>query len=66
MRLVIVPNELRDAINGEIDQALAGRPMPESEREDLYRYLLSYYDECGSIPSIQLQEKTPAGEPTSD
>jgi len=53
-RIVVVPNELRDAINRSIDTALNGRPIEHDEREVIYRMILRHYDEHGAIPDFSL------------
>lgn len=56
MRLVIVPNELRDAINQKLDAALAKYPEAAQGREELYSQLLSYFDEHGALPDFTLRK----------
>lgn len=56
--LVIVPNQLRDAINAAIDKELAGRPCDPAERLEIYHALLSYFDRHGTIPEFTLREPT--------
>ena len=58
--IVIVPNELRDAINAKIDTALKACPEVASRREEIYRDLVGYFNEHGEIPEFTLQAK---GEP---
>ena len=52
--IVIVPNELRDAINRALDCALEDCPEAERDRESLYHQLLEYFDEHGSIPEFKI------------
>jgi hypothetical protein len=53
MRLVIVPDALRQAIHAKIDAALLSLPAEAAaHREQFYSELLAYYDERGSIPSF--------------
>ncbi len=54
MTLLLVPNFVRDAINAAINRELDGRPIADDERENLYRMLLSHYDEHGEIPEFSL------------
>lgn len=58
MSIVIIPNELRDAINAEIDRAIGGRPLKASERQNIYSFMLDHYDQTGVVPSIELRKKT--------
>ena len=54
-RFVIVPNSLRDAINGAIDKALVDAPPDAAkDRESFYAALLAYFDEHGTIPSFTI------------
>ena len=55
MGMVIVPNELRDAINAKIDTALKACPEVASEREGIYQDLLCYFDKHGEIPEFTLR-----------
>ena len=55
MRTVIVPNELRDAINVKLDAAIAACPDAVKDRDALYHQLLAYFDEHGEIPEFSLQ-----------
>lgn len=59
MRLVIVPNVLRDAIFAKLDAAIAACPEAAAERETLYEQLLAYYDEHGVIPEFTVTPKEP-------
>ncbi|MDP3937582.1 MAG: hypothetical protein Q8R92_05535 [Deltaproteobacteria bacterium] len=55
MRLVIVPNVLRDAINARLDDVLRDAPAEAiAEREHLYQQVLAYYDEHGVIPECSV------------
>ncbi len=56
-RMVVVPNALRDAINAKLDTAIAACPGAAGDREELYRQLLSHFDEHGEIPSFDLVPK---------
>jgi len=55
--ICIVPNELRDAINTELDKAFKVTPEAEKGREYFYNELLKYYDENGYIPDFSLTPK---------
>ena len=64
MPMVIVPNELADAIHAKISAAIAELPegeheTAEADRPALYQHLLSYFDEHGMIPDFSLQKKEP-------
>lgn len=53
MRMVIVPNDLRDALNTALDAALRDVPPDAvNDRDVLYDQLLSFYDEHGYIPTF--------------
>jgi len=55
---VVVPNELRDAINVKLDAALAGHPeATEKDRRVLYGQLLSYFNEHGCLPDFTVTKK---------
>ena len=56
MTMVIVPNELRDAINKKLDEKSEGLIYPESDRELMYNQLLDYYDNHGVIPDFDLKQ----------
>lgn len=64
MTCVIVPNWVANAINKEIDEALAKLPTEEARasavigREEFYQQLLHYYNEHGVVPSISLEKRT--------
>ena len=62
--MLIVPNDLRDAIYHSIDEKLTALQagMVEAERERLYHELLQYWDDHGVIPEYVLTllgEETP-------
>ena len=59
-RIVIVYNELRDAIYRAVDNALADAPEFTAERENIYRDILAHYDEFGVIPDFSLKRKPTA------
>jgi hypothetical protein len=59
MRMVIVPNDLRDAINAKIDAEIANLPEDQRQkaencREHMYHQLLSYFDDHGAIPDCHI------------
>lgn len=59
MRLVIVHNHLRDAINAKLDAAFAVCPDAAKDRDVLYERLLEYFDEHGVIPDFSLKKQEP-------
>jgi hypothetical protein len=55
---VVVPNDLRDAINAQLDAALVGLPqLSEEDRAHLYAQLLDYVDQHGALPTKFTIEK---------
>ncbi len=52
--LVIVPNDLRDAIYAKIDAALEEAPDAAPDREVFYDQLLSHYNEHGVVADFTL------------
>ena len=58
--LVIVPNDLYEAINLELDKAFKKELAAAEDREELYQQLLNAYNELGYIPTFTL--KKPATE----
>jgi len=60
MRMVIVPNELRDAINAKLDTAIADCPDAAKDRDALFKQLLAYYDEHGEVPDFDLAKNVAA------
>lgn len=54
MSVLIVPNELSDAINKKLDEAIGALPMPADDRDHLYRQVLAYFDEYGAIPEFTI------------
>jgi hypothetical protein len=56
MKLVIVPDSLRLAINQALDEAIALQPCAAADRERLYDQLLAYFDEHGVIPLFTLSK----------
>jgi len=59
MSIIIVPNELRDAINKKLDEAIVTctEKITTENREFFYRELLAYFDEHGIIPDFSLVKK---------
>ena len=55
-KLVIVPNNLRDAIYARIDAALVDCPDAAPDRELFYSKLLEAFDELGFIPEFSLEK----------
>jgi hypothetical protein len=55
--LVIVPNELRDAINENLDAAIRQKPEADKDREMMYDQLLNFYNEHGYVPDFSLEKK---------
>ena len=51
--LVIVPNDVSDLINARLDAAIAGVPDAAKDRDNLYRQLLTYFDQHGRVPSAE-------------
>lgn len=54
MAIVIVPNDLRDALYAKIDEQLVDHPGLIEQRESIYKDLLNYYDEHGVVPDFTL------------
>ncbi len=59
MRLVIVPDSLRHAIDQMLDRALADYPPAAPDRDHLYNVLLTYFDEHGALPQTFRLEPRP-------
>lgn len=57
MSIVVVPNDLRDAIYAAIDKELNGRPCDDADREVIYEQILAYFDEHGRIPDFSLKSQ---------
>lgn len=57
MKIVIVPNSLRDEIYARIDKVLDGRLISDSDREIIYSLILAYFDEHGVIPDFNLEKR---------
>lgn len=56
MKVVVVPNELSDAIHSKITEKLNGRPITDGDRQALYEQLLEYFDVHGRIPDFELEK----------
>lgn len=57
MRVVVVPNKLRDAIQDKMRAKLNGRRITDADFEHLYTELLNYYDTHGVIPEFDITLK---------
>ncbi len=57
MRIVILHDSLRDAINRRLDIELERVPDAASDRDALFDMLLEYYDEHGQIPDFTLEKR---------
>lgn len=59
--LTLVPNSLRDAINGKLDAAFASLPEEAKEhRQQFFDQLLAYYDENGRLPDFHIAPVSPS------
>ena len=58
-RIVIVPDELYEALQSRLDAEIAKVPDAAKDRDHLYRQLLAYVDEHGKIPDFSLERKKP-------
>lgn len=54
MSLVIVPNEVSEAIHAALAKAAEGLILTNEEYEIHYNQLLNYFDEHGMIPEFSL------------
>lgn len=54
MNVVIVPNEVRDAIYQKVDKALEPVPQLKEKREEIYAHLLDHYDKTGVIADFKI------------
>ena len=63
MKLVIVPNDLRDAINKKLDECYAAVPDAAADREAHYSMLLEYFDEHGVIPAFTVEKASNPPQP---
>lgn len=55
--MLIVPNTLTDAINAKLDRALKECPEAEKDREELFRQILSHFNEHGVIPDFVIGKR---------
>jgi hypothetical protein len=55
--MVIVPNDIRDAINAKLDAAILAVPDAAKDRDALYEQLLDYFDQHGVVPDFTLTPK---------
>lgn len=59
--LVIVPNELSDAINVKLDEELKQWPDATGhDRDVLYHQVLAHYNEHGVLPDFTIVKAIPA------
>lgn len=58
MRMVIVPNVLRDAINAKLDAAIEACPGAADDREIYFHDLLAYFNKHGELPNFDLLPTT--------
>ena len=56
-RLVIVPNEVSDAIDAALDKALAVVPDAAKDRNYFYQVLLDHFDKYGEVPEFSLEPR---------
>lgn len=54
VKIVIVPDSLRNSINEALDAAIKEQPAAEKDREVLYGHLLDFFDLHGYIPSFSI------------
>ncbi len=57
MKAVIVPNEIGDAIERELNRFLKEHPQFEEKREDMRQCLLAVFDEYGVIAELTLKKE---------
>lgn len=60
MRVVLVPNELRDEIYKRVDTAIEKNPQFKDQRESIYKEILEYFDWHGTIPDFSLEHRNPS------
>ena len=53
MKLVIVPDSLRHAIDAQLDAVLAAAPEAACARKEMFQVLLEYFDEHGCLPDLK-------------
>ena len=61
---VVVPDMLTKALHKHLDEAYAKMPIEQqeeakSQRAEHYRFLMSYFDQYGTIPSFTIEKKIP-------
>ena len=59
MRIQIIPYDVHETINRELDQALEEWPEAIPDRELFYQQLVDYYDEYGDIPRFHIAHVVP-------
>ncbi len=58
MKLLIVPDSLRNGINKALNEAYAKCPeAPVEERELHYQFLINFFDENGYVPEFELKQR---------
>ncbi len=55
-RTVIVPNDLRDAINAKLEVQYALSPNARIDYDIHYAVLLAYFDKHGALPEFELRK----------
>lgn len=60
MKIVILPNYIRDAINAKLDAAYIEFPEAAIDREYHYHLLLEHFDQHGEIADLKLTRKVSA------
>ena len=61
MKIAIIPDSLRAAIDEKLDKAYAQIPEAAIDREIHYHYLLNYFDEHGVIPDFEFFKRDKDG-----
>lgn len=54
---VIVPESLRQAINTKLDAAIAVVPDAAKDRDELYRQLVTFFNENGYVPDFSIEPR---------
>lgn len=54
VKIVIVPDILRNRINEALDSAIKEHPDAEKDREVLYGHILDFFDRHGYVPDFTL------------
>jgi hypothetical protein len=62
MRLLVVPNYLREQIYAAIDREIERVPEAAPDREYFYKQVLGYFDEHGVVPAFSLIATTTLSE----